>query len=579
MMSSNSLKMPLADEGLHGPPPDLSAHTDADVLRRQRWAAARFGMFSHWGLSALCGGWWKGQQIPGLAEWIQFKARIPMAEYAKLAAEFNPVGFDAREWIRLAAESGAKYFVFTAKHHDGFAMYHSTVSRYNIVDATPFGRDVLAELADACRAYGIMLGLYYSQMIDWEDADAVGPSCNDWDFDIRKADFHRYWQRKAMPQLKELLTRYGEIGLLWFDMPKGIPPECAKEASDLVRRLQPSAVINSRLGGGGIADYQSMDDNYFNNDLPDRDWETAATTNGSWGYAKDPGDWKPDAALCEAIAYSVSRGGNYLLNIGADGEGRLPARTISQFQAIGRWMQRAAPAIHGASSSPFAGTFEWGSVTSRDASIYVHISDSKCSSVSLPTLMTKPARAIDLGAQKSLDLEQLNGSTGWRVRLAPASDDLPRTIQLQLGASAIILPTIAQAPGESLRLDIWRATRPAAGVLRWDFTLSTPGRFRVILLSKQTFAHSEPRWHGKGLKGTLIAPSSQQPFVLADEGREPYPIIHFWQLFRSELGTFTAETPGTCWLELHDLPICDSKWDETAVNAVGVRLEPEKSNV
>ncbi|ASK65085.1 hypothetical protein CFK39_03735 [Brachybacterium avium] len=298
---------PAADEGVAVA--TAVQQSAQDLERRQTWTDARFGLMVHWGLPAIPAGIWHGRQVEGLTEWIQYKARIPLAEYRKLAEDFNPTSFSAREWVRMAAEAGAKYFVYTAKHHDGFAMYHSQVSDYNIVDATPFDRDPLAELAEACAEHGIMLGVYYSQMIDWEDPDAVGPQCNDWDFDPAQGDFHAYWRRKAAPQLREILTRYGDIGLMWFDMPSGIPEDCAQEAFDLVRELQPGAVINSRLGGGVAPDYTSMDDNYFNNLLPERDWETAATTNDSWAFAERGAGWKPVEGLCEALAYTVSRGG------------------------------------------------------------------------------------------------------------------------------------------------------------------------------------------------------------------------------------------------------------------------------
>lgn len=233
--SKSAFIAPTADEGVHGP--SVVRQSSEDRERWQAWSESSSGVFVHWGISATLGGLWKGKHIEGLAEWIQYKAKIP------------------------------------------FAMYHSHASAYNVVDATPFHRDPLAEIAQVCAEYGILRGIYYSQTIDWEDPDAVGPSSNSWDFEAGKGDFHRYWRRKAAPQLREILRNYGDIGMLWFDMPSGIPAECAQQAFELVRELQPGAVINSRLGGGVDADYNSMDDNYFNNFLPSSAWETAATTN------------------------------------------------------------------------------------------------------------------------------------------------------------------------------------------------------------------------------------------------------------------------------------------------------------
>lgn len=568
---------PGAGEGLHGELPTIGIRSTADLDRRSRWAEARFGFFVHSGLPAIPAGWWNGQHVEGLAEWIQFKARIPMVEYQKLAEQFNPTEFDARAWVRLAAEAGAKYFVYTAKHHDGFAMYGSQVSKYNVVDATPFGRDLLAEIAEGCREYGLMLGLYYSQMIDWEDADAVGPQCNDWDFDITQADFHRYWHRKAMPQLEELLSCYGGIGLLWFDMPKGIPPQCAREASDLVRRMQPGAVINSRLGAGGEADYQSMDDNYFNNDLPPRDWETAATTNETWAYAKSTGGWKPATALCEALAYAVSRGGNYLLNVGPDAAGRIPKQAVAQFQDIGLWMHRASTGITGADASPFPGTLEWGHVTSHGRSLFLHVTDARKNEVALQGLIEAPTYATDLASRSTLQVELIRGSSGTpigsKVLLHPPSDDLPRTIELRFQDKPSISPQITQLAGEALQLDIWNATRLTDGGVQWDFNITEAGSYDVVLLSKQTFNNFQPRWHGGGMKGRLVTPTSEAAFTLTDDGHEDYLIIHCWKIVRSCVGQMTIQHAGSSWLRIDGLAICDSKWEEQAANVIGVRLE------
>lgn len=534
-------------------------------------------MFIHWGIASLPGGVWNGRQIPGLAEWIQFKARIPLADYAALAREFNPAEFDARAWVRTAAEAGAKYVVFTAKHHDGFAMYNSAVSDYNICAATPFARDPLAELAAACQEFGIMLGLYYSQMIDWAHPHAVGPQCNDWDFDASQADFRRYWSGKAMPQLRELLSNYGHIGLLWFDMPQGMPPECAREAADLVRELQPGAVINSRLGTGGYADYMSMDDNYVNNGLPARDWETAATTNHTWGYSKAPGQWKPTAALCQALAYSVSRGGNYLLNIGPDASGALPAEAVEQFKGIGAWMKHAAPGIHGASAGPFEQSFEWGHISAKGSSLFLHVCDPDAREIVLPNVLTELVSAGDLATNAVLDhhvLVDVHGRHSLVVDLDPAGDDLPRTVELRFTTPPAVRPGNVQLPGQGIRLDIWRARVGSDNGHRWDFGLTRPGRYRVVVLSKETFSNADPQWWADGLTGTLTAASGDIPFTLRRDGEEDYPVIHFWKLVRSEIAEVTFNEPGPHSLALTGLKIVDSKWDESGVNVLALRLEP-----
>lgn len=522
---------------------------------------------------------WDGKHVPGLAEWIQFKAQIPMAEYRKLAASFNPTNFNARDWVRMAANAGAKYFVYTAKHHDGFAMYHSQASAYNVVDATPFGRDPLAEIAEACAECGIMLGIYYSQTIDWEDADAVGPQCNSWDFDPTQGDFHRYWSRKAAPQLREILTNYGDIGLLWFDMPSGIPAECAREAFDLVRELQPGAVINSRLGGGVDADYTSMDDNYFNNILPARDWETAATTNDSWGYSQLSAGWKPAASLCEALAYTVSRGGNLLLNIGPDAQGAIPPQALDQYAGVGAWMRRAAPGIHGAGASPFAGSFEGAHVTSRGSSLYLHVADEQRQEFALNGLVAAPTAVVNLADASAVAFAVVDAGaeeSGMVVslELPPPTDQLPRTIELTFAEAPTTTGGIAQLPGSALRLDVWTAQTGDDGSRRWNFTMQTPGDYRVVLLSKETFSNANPQWWADGMTGTLLAGATTQPFTLRRDGEERYAILHYWKVIRSEVGVLHVSSPGEQVLAIEDLVIVDSKWDDSGVNMIAVRLEP-----
>ncbi len=235
-----------------------SSEEAAREKRLQWWRDARFGMFIHWGLYAVPAGEWKGKQIPGIGEWIMNRARIPVDEYEQLATQFNPVNFNAEEWVRVAKDAGMKYITITAKHHDGFAMFGSKASRYNIVDATPFHRDPLKELAAACQKAGIKLCFYYSQTQDWHEPDADG---NTWDFpDESKKDFAKYLKEKAIPQVRELLTNYGPIGMIWFDTPRKITKEQSEELAALVHQLQPQCLVNGRVGHNA-GDYDSAGDN------------------------------------------------------------------------------------------------------------------------------------------------------------------------------------------------------------------------------------------------------------------------------------------------------------------------------
>ena len=242
--------MSKTDQPALGSSPDMwgaAAVSPAAGAARGAWfRESRYAMFVHWGLYSEAAGVWRDRTYYVIAEWLMHAARIPVRDYETLCARFNPVEFDARAWVQLARDAGMKYLVITAKHHDGFAMFKSRASAYNIVDATPFGRDPLQELAVACRAGGLKLGFYYSQFQDWHEPDAGG---NTWDFGEPR-DFDRYLRAKAMPQIEELLTNYGPIGLIWFDTPGHISRAASQELLDLVRRLQPDCLVNSRIGNG-----------------------------------------------------------------------------------------------------------------------------------------------------------------------------------------------------------------------------------------------------------------------------------------------------------------------------------------
>jgi alpha-L-fucosidase len=340
---------------------------------------AKFGMFIHWGPYSQLAGEWKGQrQTESQAEWIMKYMKIPVREYRELAHGMNPVRFNAQEWVQLAKTTGMKYIVITAKHHDGFAMYRSKVSDYNIVDWTPFGRDPLAELADACKAEGIKFGVYYSHREDWDHPGGYG---NDWDYDndwganlYPGKKFNEYLEEKAKPQLRELLTNYGPVGLVWFD--RGMyTPQQGKEFVELVNGLQPACLINSRVGNYGqelLGDYQSMADNGMPPGGLGEYWESPQTLNHTWGFNKSDTMWKSPETVIQRLVEIVSRGGNYLLNIGPTGEGEIPQATVDIFNKVGPWVQRNAESIYGTSANPFP-ELSWGYTTVKGGNLYLFI--------------------------------------------------------------------------------------------------------------------------------------------------------------------------------------------------------------
>ena len=318
------------------------------MTSREWFTEAKFGMMIHWGLYSLIAGEWKGKRMPYIGEWAQEYFRIPGAEYGSLAKIFNPIYFNAEEWVKLAEDAGMKYMVFTSKHHDGFAMFRSKVSSYNIVDATPFGRDVTAELAEACYKHGMKLGLYYSQDLDWNHPDGGGYTAgktwcdstaywtNNWDFpDDANKDYSRCFEEKIKPQVTEILTNYGELCLIWFDVPFTISPEQTDELYALVKHYQPDCLVNSRIGNGR-GDYCSTGDNEtnFNRDGEEMLCECPATLNDTWGYKSFDNNWKP-AGQVKALRDSLnSRGINYLLNVGPDYLGRIPAPACDILRAL-----------------------------------------------------------------------------------------------------------------------------------------------------------------------------------------------------------------------------------------------------
>lgn len=341
--------------------------------RMKWWKEARFGMFVHWGVYSVPAGTYQGKQIGGIGEWIMFYGKIPIAEYKQYAKQFNPVKYDPDAWVRMAKDAGMKYIVITSKHHDGFALFDSKVTDWDIVDATPYGKDLLKPLAEACRRHGLKLGFYYSQAQDWTHSGGAVYDNSEWD-DAHKGDMNEYIKTIATPQVKEILTNYGDIAVLWWDTPRNMTKERADMLLPLIR-LQPGILTNNRLGGGYKGDFSTPEQHIPATGLP-IDWETCMTMNDTWGFKSYDHNWKSTEMLVRNLIDIASKGGNYLLNVGPTAEGEFPAPSIERLREIGVWMKTNGEAIYGTTASPFQ-HLAWGRCTKKvrqdDVTLYLHV--------------------------------------------------------------------------------------------------------------------------------------------------------------------------------------------------------------
>ena len=425
------------------PAASASAKPSSQDEKMKWFREAKFGLFIHWGLYAVPAGTWKGQQIQGIGEWIMNRAKIPVKEYEQLASQFNPVKFNAEEWVQMAEDAGMKYIVITSKHHDGFAMYGSKASKYNIVDATPFQRDPLKELAAACAKHNIRFGFYYSQAQDWHEPGGAG---NTWDFPAdtekdKSGAYDQYLRSKAEPQVKELLTGYGPVCLIWFDTPRMMNVgDRAQRFIDIVHTLQPACLIDGRLGSAG--DYRSMGDNAIPNQVVREDWEVPATLNRTWGYKSYDNDWKTTEDLTFKLVDIVSKGGNYLLNVGPTAEGLIPQPSQDNLRAVGRWLKVSGESIYGAGPTPFGeelGTpdparkdkkgnpafnakTDWR-CTTKPGKLYIHLFKWPVGSFDLPPIREKVTKAYMLADPQKQALAVKQNGQKWSISLPAAAPD------------------------------------------------------------------------------------------------------------------------------------------------------------
>jgi len=353
--------------------------------RMQWWREARFGMFIHWGVYSVPAGTWNGRQIGSIGEWIMNRGKIPVADYQAMAKQFNPVNYDPDAWVKMAKDAGMKYIVITSKHHDGFALFETKASKWNVVDATLYGKDLLKPLAEACKKYGIRLGFYYSQAQDWNNPggsaarkltkegwanpDSVTIDAytkehkGHWDPAQETKTFAQYIDDVAVPQVKELLTNYGDLAVLWWDTPTNMTDDAATKLQSLLA-LQPAIITNDRLKRPNFpGDHKTPEQKIPNlKDLDGTDWETCMTMNGTWGYKSYDHNYKTPETLIHNLVDIASKGGNFLLNVGPTDLGEFPAESVDLLAKMGQWMKINGEAIYGTKASPW-GLFDWGRCT------------------------------------------------------------------------------------------------------------------------------------------------------------------------------------------------------------------------
>jgi len=430
--------------------PSAPAETKENKDKRMAWfREARFGMFIHWGVYSVPAGEWNGKKNYG--EWFMEETHMKVSEYEKFAKEFNPVKFDAKEWVRIARDAGVKYIVITSKHHDGFGMYRSELTDW-CIKSTPFQRDPLKELADACKEAGITFCFYHSIM-DWHHPDwGQRRKWNDVVKDEPNMDRYTEYMKG---QLKELLTRYGPIGILWFDgeWEKPWTNERGVDLYNYVRSLQPNIIVNNRVGKGragmsgmdkdkGVGDYgtpeQEIPATGFGAGV---DWESCMTMNGHWGYNKNDKNWKSAENLIRNLIDCASKGGNYLLNVGPTSEGLIPGPSVERLSEIGKWMKVNSEAIYGTYASPFAKT-PWGRCTRKSGKLYLHVynwpADGK---LVVPGLKSKVTGASLLAGGKALEIKTADNNVSITVS-AEMSDKIATVVVLNIEGE----PEVASVP-------------------------------------------------------------------------------------------------------------------------------------
>ncbi|MEL0652297.1 alpha-L-fucosidase [Algibacter sp. TI.3.09] len=550
-----------------------------DEARMEWWQDARFGMFIHWGIYTVPAGFYNGEAQTNSAEWIMNKGKIPVAEYEKFADEFNPTKFNADEFVALAKQAGMKYMIITAKHHDGFSMFDSKATDYNIVDATPFKRDILKELSIACQEQGLKFGFYYSQAQDWHHPGGLG---NSWDKSFERVSSDEYVYEKALPEVKQLLTEYGPISNFWWDTPREMTKSVVDSLHHITTALQPWIITNDRLGDDYPGDHKTFERNGPRHQPEAKYWELCQPVSGSWGYRSDDDNFKSIPTLIHNLIDQSSKGGNYLLNVSPTREGILRTEAVERMKAIGAWMDTNSKAIYGTQASPTSTEPDWGRITMKTienkALLYLHVYNWE-DGAALPIRLKNNVESCYLLTDKSRTFKTETLDHGIQVKLTgKAPDSVASVIVLKLKEMPNALPVKAlgqdenglavltayraqyenlQGPG-ALYKEEWDCVSDwdsETARVYWSFEIDKPGTFNVEL----GYSGSESTEITVALAGTSINVN------VAATGSNPK------RFKKAELGQFTVDKPGKYEFSL--MPVA-GKWN--AINLKDVKLQPVK---
>lgn len=491
----------------------LNAPTQAQSNRADWFQDARYGMFIHWGLYSSAEGLWKGEKLRYLnnyAEWIRYRNRISKDEYGELAKRFVWEEIDTEEWVKLAKKSGMKYIIITTKHHDGVALWDTKVGEYSLPKLSGTNRDVIKEIAEACRKHDMKLGFYYSHWIDWEHPFA-------WDHNqelkghVSDEQFNQYWQEKAIPQMRELLTNYGDVAMMWFDMwipyQKSIfKKEQLEQAANLIRELQPNCLINSRLGlptDAKYVDFQTLGDNVFGNSFTTHPWETPGTIAHSWGYSGQETEWKSTGQLFESLIGNVALNGGFTLNIGPRANGDVPFESVNRLENIGNWLGKYGEAIYGKTGLPLAGQHDWGKITfeKKTNTVYLNVFNWPLDkTLRLTGITSKPTKIELLNNRTTTDLSFTQSGPLTHIKLpSEQADPFVSVIRMrfddvQLDEHAVVESTFggyamkgANALNtKELKIFKYDGKKPAhvktsGQDITWEVYIAEPGTYKLDL--------------------------------------------------------------------------------------------------